>query len=82
MASLTRDEVVSALVERGVKRDRAVMYADQYVAYQAASANIAEFGTIIKNPRTGQAMPNPYLKVRDDAQRTLTRLRIDAAFLW
>lgn len=82
MASLTRDEVVSALVGRGVKRDRAVMYADQYVAYQAASANIAEFGTIIKNPRTGQAMPNPYLKVRDDAQRTLTRLRIDAAFLW
>lgn len=82
MAALTRDEVVAALVERGVKRDRAVMYADQYDAYQAASANIAQYGTIIKNPRTGQAMPNPYLKVRDDALRTLTRLRIDAAFLW
>jgi len=83
MASLTREEVVEELVERGVKRDRAVMYADQFTAYQAATANIAEFGAIIRNPRTGQAVPNPYLRVRDGALKALRGMQdVDAAFLW
>lgn len=84
MATLiTRDEVVDALVERGVPRDRAVQYADSFVQYQAASVNIAEYGSIIRNPRTGQAVPNPYLKVREGALKALRSMQdIDAAFLW
>jgi len=83
VAPLTRDEVVEALVSRGARRDRAVQYADQFTAYQAATANIAEFGSIIRNPRTGQAVPNPYLRVRDGALKALRGMQdIDAAFLW
>lgn len=80
---MTRDEVVAALVARGVRRDRAVMYADQFEAYQAATANLLEFGSIIKNPRTGQAIKNPYLAVRDAALKALRGMQdVDAAFLW
>ncbi|HPI31684.1 MAG TPA: hypothetical protein PLR32_00100 [candidate division Zixibacteria bacterium] len=80
---MSRDEVVDALVERGVPRDRAVQYADSFVQYQAASVNIAEYGAIIRNPRTGQAVQNPYLKVREGALKALRGMQdVDAAFLW
>lgn len=80
---MNRDEVVEELVKRGAGRDRAVQYADQYVAYQQATANILEYGTIIKNPRTGQAVQNPYNKVRADALKSLSKMQdVDAAFLW
>jgi phage terminase small subunit len=83
MATLSRDEVIAQLQARGVGRDRAVQYADQFCAYQQASANIAEYGTIIKNPRTGQAVKNPYLAVRDAALKALRNMQdVDAAFLW
>lgn len=83
MATLTRDEIVAELQRRGAPKDRAVMYADQFVTYQAAAANIAEYGAIIRNPRTGQAVQNPYNKVRTDALKALRAMQdIDAAFLW
>lgn len=83
MATLTREEVIAQLRARGVAQDRAVQYADQFAAYQQAAANIAEYGTIIKNPRTGQAQQNPYNKVRADALKALSHMQdVDAAFLW
>ena len=83
MATLTRDQVIEVLEGRGVRRDRAVQYADQYVAYHAATSNILEYGTIIKNPRTGQAVQNPYNKVRADALKALRAMQdIPTEGLW
>ena len=66
MASLSREEVVAALVARGAPQDRAWQYADAFADYQAA-ANIREFGPIVSHPRTGNPLPSPFLTIRERA---------------
>ena len=84
MASvMTHDEVVAALVKKGVERDRACQYADAFEVYQKASANIREFGPIIAHPRTGSPVPNPYLAVQAGALKSLNAMRdVPAGDLW
>ena len=80
---MTRDQIIDALVERGAKRDRAVMYADSFVEYREAQQNILENGVIVLHPRTANPVENPYLTVRDRAMKRLAGLRgVKADFLW
>jgi len=79
---MTKTEIVDALIERGTRRDRAVPYADAVLEYREASLNIDEFGAIVKHPRTGNPIENPYLGVRDRALKKLLSLRVKADFLW
>lgn len=83
MAPMTRDQVIAALVDHGAAVDDASMYADAFLEYQKATANISEHGVIISHPRTGNPVDNPYLRIRDRALKKLRAMReIDAAFLW
>ena len=75
--------VIAHLTGLGVRLDVATMYADAFVDYQEAVANIRQHGTIVAHPRTHNPMPNPYLDVRDRARATLQRLNVrQAADLW
>jgi hypothetical protein len=81
--TLSRDDIVAALVERGAKRDRAVTYADAFLEYREASKNIEENGTIVLHPRTANPVENPYLKIRDRALKKVQSIRgVKADFLW
>lgn len=75
----TREEVIAVLVAGGARRDRAALYADAYLEYHEASANIAERGAMVLHPRTMNPIENPYLQIRDRALGKLRRLRIRAA---
>jgi phage terminase small subunit len=82
---MTRDEIVEALLDRGstTRRDRACQYADVFLEYQEASANIAMNGVVVTHPRTGAPMMNPYMAVRDNALKKLQTMKtIEASFLW
>ena len=81
--TMTRDEVIAVLLKNGVKPDRAALYADSYCEYQTATANILEWGLLVKDPRTGRVMANPYLAIRDGAQKKLAKmLNVKADGLW
>jgi phage terminase small subunit len=83
MGEMTRERVVEILEERGVKRDKAVMYADGWAEYQEAAQNIREHGAIVQHPRTGNPIENPYLAVRDRAAKRLQEMRgVNAEGLW
>ena len=60
VASLKADNPRASLAD-------VTMYADAFLEYQAAQANIAEHGSIVFHPRTGAPIENPYLVVRDRA---------------
>lgn len=80
---MTRDEVIEVLRKNKVHQDMAVQYADIYLEYQTATANIAEYGLIVQHPRTGNPIENPYLRIRDRAEKKLARMRnIKADGLW
>jgi phage terminase small subunit len=83
METMTRDEVVRVLVECGTRKDEAVQYADAFLEYQAATANIEAHGLIVGHPRTGNPIENPYLAVRDRALKKLQGMRTVKAYrLW
>lgn len=80
---MTRDEVVAALVARKTPRDAACMYADAWLEYQTATANITDHGVVVAHPRTGAPLVNPYVAIRDGALKKLQGMRsVPAAFLW
>lgn len=72
---MSRDEIIAALGDLGVKRDRATQYFDAYEEYRLASENIEKNGPIVQHPRTAQPMENPFLKVRDRALAKLGGMR-------
>jgi phage terminase small subunit len=83
MEQMTRDEIVAALVKTGATRDRATIYADSFVEYREAAANIAEHGVIVQHPRTGNPIENPYVAIGDRAAAKLAKLRnVRAESLW
>ena len=53
-----------------------MMFADLYVEYRKAVANIAEHGSIVSHPRTNEPITNPFLAVRDKAMATLLKMRL------
>jgi len=73
--ALNRGAIINTLVEAGNRRDVATMYADAFVQYRAASANLDEHGAIVMHPRTSNPIENPFLKVRDSALRALQSMR-------
>lgn len=76
-------EVIAHLTAKGVRVDVATMYADVYLEYQEATANIREHGAIVQHPRTHNPIANPYLAIRDSARATLTALNVPQAVdLW
>ena len=75
MVDWSAGEVVAALVKSGNRKDLAVQYADAFVQYRAASANLHEHGSIVQHPRTSNPIENPFLKVRDSALRALQNMR-------
>ena len=88
---MTREDVIAVLLanDKGppdilrLTRAEAALYADCYLEYQTATANIAEHGLIVQRPRTGNPIENPYKKVRDDAHRKLAHMQnLDTSGLW
>lgn len=80
---MTRAEIIDELVRRHESKARATIYADAFLEYQEASANIQKNGTIVQHPRTSNPIENPYLVLRDRAGRKLEEMkRVDADFLW
>ncbi len=83
MVQITKEEIIALMIERGVRKDRAVMYADAFCEYREASENIDRNGVIVQHPRTSNPIDNPYLKVRDSALKKLQGMRnINAEYLW
>lgn len=82
-AVMPRDEVIKILLGNGVRKARAAVYADAYLEYQTATANIVEYGMIVKHPRTGNPIENPYLAIRDRAEKKLSRMQYwNSSGLW
>lgn len=83
MGEMTKDDIIDALVKSRTPRAKAVMYADAFIEYREAAANIAKNGTIVQHPRTANPIENPYLVIRDRAMRKIQNFRgIKADFLW
>lgn len=83
MAQMTRRIIISRLVKVGTPKDIATLYADSYLEYQEACANIEQNGIIVTHPRTANPIKNPYLEIRDNAAKKLAGMRkIKADFLW
>ena len=84
MGEMTREDVLLILVDNnaGIKRDRIIMYLDAYMDYQEAAENIRKNGAIAAHPKTGAPFDNPYLKVRQQMQSALGKIRINSDGLW
>ena len=83
MGEMTREHIINKLVNDGSPRDQATLYADWYLEYQEACANIREHGIIVSHPRTANPIVNPYVQIRDNAAKKLAAMRrIKADFLW
>jgi phage terminase small subunit len=79
---VTRDEVIAELVGTGSKRDVAAQYADAYLEYHEAAANIRTQGAMVLHPRTSNPIENPYLQIRDRALSRMQRMKVRAEKLW
>jgi len=84
VGEMTRGEVVDILLRSNYGRlDLCCQYADVFLEYREASANIAEHGIIVQHPRTMNPIDNPYLAIRDRALKKFQILaRVDAVELW
>jgi phage terminase small subunit len=83
MGQMTKAEIIAKLMEQGTPKDRATIYADAFLEYREATANIEEHGVIVQHPRTANPIENPYLSIRDRAAAKLARMtRIKADSLW
>ncbi len=80
---LVKSEIVQLLIEHRIRIDLANQYGDSFFEYMKATRNIDEFGIIIKHPRTGNPIENPYLAIRDRALKKLQSMRsVKADYLW
>ena len=78
--------VVDWLCARNSSRQLCAQYADVWMTYREAQGNVDEHGALVFHPRTGSPVPNPYLRIRDDALRMLVKLKdegvADTGDLW
>lgn len=60
------------------------MYASAFATWWEAEENVRKNGAICAHPRTGAPLENPYLKVREAAQRSLAAIkaRLQTDRLW
>ena len=83
MADLKKSDVVQLLIDEGTRIDMANQYADAFMEYMMATQNIDEFGVIVKHPRTGNPIENPYLVIRDRALKKLQAMEnVQCDELW
>ena len=82
MEDLKKDNVIRELTDHGICIAVAHQYADAFIEYVLATRNIDEFGPIIKHPRTGNPIENPYLVLRNRALKKLMLFRIRTDYLW
>lgn len=73
---MTKDEVFAILRQNNPAASLSALriYADAFVTYAEAAANVAENGAIVAHPRTGEPMDNPYLRVREQAAAQLLKI--------
>jgi phage terminase small subunit len=82
---MTRGEVMDTLLKAKNKPERAALYCDSFLEYKAAQENIDRNGAIVSDARTGGAVPNPFLAVRDKAFARLEALHkagVRSSDLW
>jgi len=83
MADLKKSDVVQLLIDEGTRIDMANQYTDAFMEYMMATQNIDEFGVIVKHPRTGNPIENPYLVIRDRALKKLQAMdNVQCDQLW
>jgi hypothetical protein len=84
MEQVTKEDVLALLRAENTKTPEhdMVIYADYFMSYRAAVANIAEHGDIVLHPRTGQPFENPYCAVRDKAAAALRKITLQVGCLW
>lgn len=61
------------------------LYAAAFCTYWESEANIRANGLICAHPRTGAPLENPYLKVRDQAMKSIaamSKARLQTDRLW
>ena len=58
------------------------IYADAFMTYQEAQANIDEHGAMVAHQKTGAPIENPYLKIRDSTAKQLLGMDMAADGLW
>jgi hypothetical protein len=81
--TIDRARIVAGLEARGARRSVAAQYADAFLEYREASANIAANGSMVLHPRTANPIANPYLELRDRALLKLQKMRgVPADWLW
>lgn len=80
--SFDRQEIIERLVMEEIDRGRATLYADLFIEYAEATANIRAQGVIIYGPRGGVS-ENPWVARRDRVRKAFLDFRnIDAPWLW
>jgi len=89
MGEMTTDERIGEAVDQLRRSNRSasmahlVAYATAWIEYEDADVNIRENGTIVYHPKTGAPINNPYMGIRDGAERRMTKIRgINADVLW
>jgi len=85
MGKVSHAQIVATLIADNPRAKLADvnLYAESFLQWQEATANIRTNGAICAHPRTGQPIPNPYLVVQTAALKNLrgfARLKTDA--LW
>lgn len=59
------------------------IYADAFIEYKKAQANIDEHGTIVFHPKTGSPIENPYIQIRNKASAVIQRFdKLKTGDLW
>lgn len=81
---MEKQEIIEALKaeNKDVALEVLSAYADNFIDYQEAVANIAEQGAIVAHPKNGAPIDNPYLKIRDSAQNNMRKCRLKTNKLW
>jgi phage terminase small subunit len=83
MGKVTKEAIIARLIKDGTQVQKASMYADLYLEYQEATANILENGVIVQHPRTMNPIENPYLSRRDKSRKALLDLKMqETDWLW
>jgi len=63
--------------------DKIHAYVGAFLEFQEATANIREHGAMVVHPKTGAPIENPYVSVRDRAQRIMLGLKgLDVGPIW
>ena len=81
---MTRDEILDELRALNPKAQDTLLHlwADTFIEYRQAQANIAKNGPLVFHPRTGAPIDNPYIPIRDRAKSWLVKHRLKPGDLW